>query len=309
MNILVTGGLGHIGSSLIRYLPNKFQFKYIYIVDNFISNRYSSLFDLKKNSNYDFYEIDISNQDIFKSLKNVNVVIHLASKTDAAQSGRYKKEFYKNNFNATKNIVEFCNKTKAKLIFASSTSVYGPQSNKVDELCGKHDLNPQSPYANVKLKEEKYISENLKKTNYLILRLGTIYGVSTGIRFHTAVNKFCLQASLNQPLTVWKTAYTQVRPYLGLDDFNRSIIHILKNKIFDNNIYNVVSYNLSVKEIINKIRKFKKKLKITYVDHEIMNQLSYEVSNNKFKNTKFKFKSNLELHIEKTLNLFENSKK
>ena len=53
--------------------------------------------------------------------------------------------FYKNNFNATKNIVEFCNKTKAKLIFASSTSVYGPQSNKVDELCGKHDLNPQSP--------------------------------------------------------------------------------------------------------------------------------------------------------------------
>ena len=217
------------------------------------------------------------------------------------------KEFYNNNFNATKNIVELCNKKSSKLIFASSTSVYGPQTNVVDENCKNSDLNPQSPYAHVKLKEEKYIKRYLRN-NYLILRLGTIYGTSPGIRFHTAVNKFCFQAALNQPITVWKTAFNQVRPYLGVDDFNRSIIHILRNDLVSDNIFNIVSYNLSVHDIINKIKIYKKKLKISFVSHEIMNQLSYNVLNTKFKNTKFNFKSDLEKQIKNTIELFDNAK-
>ena len=44
---------------------------------------------------------------------------------------------------------------------------------------------------------------------FIILRFGTIYGVSSGMRFHTAVNKFCYQAAFNKPLTVWKTALNQ----------------------------------------------------------------------------------------------------
>ena len=56
-----------------------------------------------------------------------------------------------------------------------------------------------------KIEEEKYIRRKLK--NYVILRLGTIVGVSNGMRFHTAVNKFCYQSSLNQPLTIWKKFY------------------------------------------------------------------------------------------------------
>ena len=306
MNILITGALGHIGSSLLRYLPSKYKFENIYLVDNFVSNRYYSLFRLKKN-NYEFYELDISKKFSNKIFKKIDLVIHLAAKTDAAQSSKFKKEFYNNNFNATKNIVELCNKKSSKLIFASSTSVYGPQTNVVDENCKNSDLNPQSPYAHVKLKEEKYIKRYLRN-NYLILRLGTIYGTSPGIRFHTAVNKFCFQAALNQPITVWKTAFNQVRPYLGVDDFNRSIIHILKNDLVSDNIFNIVSYNLSVRDIINKIKIYKKKLKISFVNHEIMNQLSYNVLNTKFKNTKFNFKSDLEKQIKNTIELFDNAK-
>ena len=67
-----------------------------------------------------------------------------------------------------------------------------------------NNLFAQSPYARTKINEERYIKKNLKK--YIILRLGTIVGVSEGMRFHTAVNKFCYQASLNQPLTIWKNS-------------------------------------------------------------------------------------------------------
>tara|TARA_Y100001970_G_scaffold149443_1_gene183378 strand:+ start:18738 stop:19664 length:927 start_codon:yes stop_codon:yes gene_type:complete len=307
MKVLITGCLGHIGSSLIRYIPKKNKFNKIYIIDNFYSNRYSSLFDLDKNANYKFINCDLSKNKLENIIKeNIDLVIHLAARTDAAQSSKFKKEFYSNNFNATKNIINFCNIKKAKLVFASSTSVYGPQSNIVDENCSLKELKPQSPYANVKLKEEKYIKKNLINSEFLILRLGTIYGNSPGIRFHTAVNKFCLQSSLDEPITVWKTAYNQVRPYLGLDDFNRAIIHIINNDIELNQVYNLISHNLSVKQITNIIKTYKPNLKIKFVSHEIMNQLSYEVLNNKFVNTKFKFKSNINLEIKKTLKLLSN---
>ena len=107
-----------------------------------------------------------------------------------------------------------------------------------------------------KIKEEKYIRENLKK--YVILRLGTIVGISEGMRFHTAVNKFCYQASLNQPLTIWKKFYDKKRPYLTLEDFYNCLNFIIKNKYFSNETIDVVTKNYTVKEIIDLIEIFKK---------------------------------------------------
>ena len=207
----------------------------------------------------------------------------------------------KNNKKATINIIEYCNITNSKLIFASSTSVYGPQTNIVSENSSIKNLNPQSPYAKIKLDEERLIQKKLKKKNsYLILRLGTIYGFSPGIRFHTAINKFCLQACMEENLTIWKTAFNQRRPYLGLDDLNRAINHILKNNLIKNELYNILSHNLKVSDIVKVINQ-RKKIKKTYVNHPIMNQLSYTISKDKFCNTGFKFKSNLRLEINKTM--------
>ena len=125
-------------------------------------------------------------------------------------------------------------------------------------------LFPQSPYAKIKLKEEKIIKANLKSGKYAIIRLGTIVGVSSGMRFHTAVNKFCYQASLNKEITIWKSAYEQVRPYATVDDFCKVIIYFIKNlNKVENDIFNLVSKNLSVKQIINFIKR--KKVRIKFV--------------------------------------------
>ncbi len=300
MKILITGALGHIGSSLLRHMSKNKKVKFIYLIDNMSSNRYCSLFNLPKHTLYKFLNIDLKKISV-DQIPKADFVIHLAAKTDAAQSKEYKNEFYTNNLAATKKIINYCLKTKAKLIFASSTSVYGPQSNLVDEYCDASELKPQSPYADIKLIEEKLIQKRLKNKNFYILRLGTIYGFSPGIRFHTAVNKFIFQSSQDLPLTVWKTAFNQKRPYLSLSDFNRAINHIINNRVLPNHIYNIVSLNLTVKQIVNSIKKFKNKIKIKFVNHPIMNQLSYEVSNNKFQSTRFKFLSKLDNDIKLTL--------
>ncbi len=71
MNVLITGGLGHIGSYLIRMLPEEFN---ITVVDNLLTHRYCSLFDL--NRNIKFYDMSVSE---FNNLENIDTVIHLAA--------------------------------------------------------------------------------------------------------------------------------------------------------------------------------------------------------------------------------------
>ena len=307
MKILLTGGLGHIGSYFIETITKKKKFELI-VLDSLKTQRYSSLFNFSKNCKFVFIEEDVKNLNKIKNkLKKVDIVIHLAALTDAANSMGRQKEFIENNYKATLEVVKFCIKNKSKLIYMSSTSIYGTQKKIVDESCSDEDLMPQSPYAISKFKEEKLLLEKSKKLGLrmIILRLGTIFGVSKGIRFHTAVNKFCYQAAKGEKLTVWKTALNQKRPYLDIKDASNAVSHIIKNNMFDNKIYNVLTNNFTVKDIIFIIKKYLPSTKFKYVNNPIMNQLSYEISNRKFINKKFKFKGNVNLQIKKTLHLFK----
>ena len=101
----------------------------------------------------------MSNSQTLKHIPKVDVVLHLASLTNAVSSINNYKKFYENNFYSFVNIFNFCKKKRAKLIHISSTSVYGSQNNQVDENCSEFELRPQSPYAHTKLKEEMLISE------------------------------------------------------------------------------------------------------------------------------------------------------
>ena len=125
----------------------------------------------------------------------------------------------KNNFGIFKKICNFCHKKKCKLIHLSSTSVYGSESGIVDETSKK--LNPESPYAEIKILEENFLKK--QKFDYITLRLGTITGISNGMRFHTAVNKFCLNTVLRQKLPIWNNAIDKHRPYLSLNDAANTI--------------------------------------------------------------------------------------
>ena len=305
MKILVTGALGHIGSKLIRDLSSITNIKNIYLIDDLRTQRFNSLMLLSKKGKYKFYDETLSKENLDLLVKKSDFIIHLAAITDAASSFGKFNQLKKNNLDNTKLVTYFCSKYKKKLIFISSTSVYGSNDKIMYE--DENNLNPQSPYAKIKISEEKYINKFIKekKINAVILRFGTILGYSIGMRFHTAVNKFCYNASLGKPLTVWKTALNQKRPYLGINDACSSIIFFINNPKFFNNTYNVLSSNLTVKDIINYI-KLVKKVKVNFVNSKIMNQLSYEVSVDKLKKLQFKFKDNLKFLIKEEMKYLQN---
>jgi len=311
LKIIVTGAIGHIGSYIIRDLGIKFPRSEIVMIDNMMTQRFPSLFNLPNKSNYSFIEGDVKNIDLNKIFKGADVVIHLAAITDAAGSFDKAEELEANNYQSTLKVAIACINSDSSLIALSSTSVYGTQNDVVDEDCLESELQPQSPYAATKLKEEELINSLVinKGLKAVHCRFGTIFGSSPGMRFHTAVNKFCWQATMGQPISVWRTAYDQKRPYLDLIDASNSIIHIIEKNIFDGRIYNVLTQNSTVRNVVDIIREFIPSLEVEFVDTKIMNQLSYEVLSNRFKSTGFVFSGDLKRGIKETIFLLKSANK
>ena len=304
MKIMVTGALGHIGSRFIHALKPS-HFDEVWLVDNLSTQRYASLFNLPKGVKFTFIEDDINSADLNKYFEGIDVVLHLAAITDATSSLDKQELVERVNFHGTEKVAHACIKNDCKLIFPSTTSVYGTQDEIVDERCSIEQLKPQSPYADSKLKAEQLLMRlgQDNKLSFVICRFGTVFGTSTGMRFHTAVNKFIWQACLGKPITVWRTALHQHRPYLDLTDAIRAISFITGRNLFDNNVYNIVTANATVGEVINIICESIPTVKIEYVDSRIMNQLSYNVSNEKFKEAGFRFTGNLAKGIMETIKL------
>ena len=305
MKILITGGLGHIGSYVLENI-NKIKFvKKIYVIDNLATNRYCSLFNLPKtNKKIYFYQNDLSFNGALKNFKKVDIVLNLASLTDAESSLKIKKKIYRNNLGIFKNIINYCKKNSSKLIHISSTSVYGEQKGLVNESCKK--LRPKSPYAEVKVIEENILKRNKNKIKFISYRFGTISGISKGMRFHTAINKFCLYAFLRKPLPIWKSMMNKPRPYLSLRDAFKVIKFTIENNFFGNETFNILSENLTLKKIISYFKKNNKKIKIKYETSKLINQYSYKVSNEKFTKKALLLKSNISHDVNSTLKIFRN---
>jgi UDP-glucose 4-epimerase len=275
------------------------------MVDNMMTQRFPSLFNLPALGSYRFIEADVTTSALHPLFEGAHTVVHLAAITDAAGSFDKAAQVESNNYEATLKVAEACAASGARLIMLSSTSVYGTQNSVVSEECSIDELKPQSPYAATKLKEEALIARmsTEKSLRAVCCRFGTIFGASPGMRFHTAVNKFCWQAVIGKPITVWRTAYEQKRPYLDLVDAARAIYFLIRRDVFDWRVYNVLTVNATVRQIVEAIREFVPDLEVEFVDNRIMNQLSYEVSCERFVGLGFSFSGDLRRGIGQTIAL------
>ena len=296
MKVLVTGGLGHIGSYILKRIISLKIIDKVYVVDNISNQRYNVLFKLS-NKKIKFIYGDLSKNETIKIIPKADITLHLASKTNAEESFENKKEIIKNNLGAFKSVVSYCKKNNSKLIHISSTSIYNPKTNFITEL---EKPCPQSPYAEIKLKEEKILKKS-KNIKFITLRFATISGYSDGMRFHTVVNKFCFNSVMNIPIPIWGSALNLVRPYLSLKDAYKVITYLIKKNYFDNSFYNVLSENRTLKEILKIIKKYSFNTKIKFIKSKILQRASFKTSKRKIQSLGINLNSKIENDIRETL--------
>ncbi|MDP6416627.1 MAG: SDR family oxidoreductase [Gammaproteobacteria bacterium] len=307
MHVLVTGGLGHIGAALIRHLAESRRVRAITILDNLLTQRYASLFDLPKEGDYTFVEGDVLEpEDVARAMRGVDAVVHLAAITNAENSFDISEQVQAVNCGGTRNVVEACIQQGVRpLVFPSTTSVYGPVSGIAREECDRSELCPQSPYAASKLAAEDEILAATKKGEIsgVVLRLGTIFGPSPGMRFHTAVNKFVFFAVTGRALTVWSDAVELVRPYLALEDGVAAIEFMLERPEAAGQVYNVVTLNATLDQVIDTVRSNIPSVEIEYTKTRLLNQVSYHVDDKKIRELGFSYSGNLADGVKETFDL------
>jgi len=301
MKIIVSGALGHIGSALVREQTLVNACNEIVIIDNLSTQRYGSLFDLPSGTKYSIYQGDVAQQLTSALAESADAVIHLAGITEPLASVADPNWLFDNNLRITKHVTDTCAAVGTPLVFTSTTSVYTSGAAVVDETCT--DLAPASPYAKCKLEEEAYVMHGMRNVDKTIFRLGTIFGVSAGMRFHTAVNRFCWQAACGQPIEVWSTAMDQLRPYLALSDATSVLSRTVLERIYTGEVVNAVTCDATVREVLTAIADFGCVTDVRRVDSAVMNTLSFRTSVEKAVSLGFVFRGDLHRDVFDTLRL------
>ena len=244
MNILITGGAGFIGSHLSERLLENSKNK-ITVIDNFDDYyprklKEANIKDFIGNENYVFYEADINNPDKLKQIfadNSFDIVIHIAAKAGVRNSIKNPIDYAKTNIIGTLNILECMKEYNVKkLIFASSSSVYG--NSESDTFSEDLDISkPISPYAATKASCEQflYTYSHLYGINVVALRFFTVYGPKQ--RPDLAINKFVRCIKEDKPVTIYGNG-DNVRSYTYISDIIDGILAAIK-------------YNKSAFEIIN----------------------------------------------------------
>jgi len=251
MKYAVTGGAGFIGSHLVKNLVERGN--EVIVIDNLNTGKKENIEKISKK--IDFFEIDIRDFSAVEDiLKNIDGIFHEAALASVQDSFRIPDEFFEVNVNGTENIFKIGKKLGIKIVYASSSSVYGnPIRIPIKESDGK---NPFNPYAKTKLEgdklAEKYAKNGLKVIG---LRYFNVFGPRQSKEYAGVIKLFLerIQQGLS-PLI--NGDGLQVRDFVYVDDVVNANILAMESNI-DGEFFNIgTNSTISVLDLANIIIKF-----------------------------------------------------
>ncbi len=317
--IIVTGGLGFIGSNLIELLLKK-NFNVINVDKATYSSNIYNVKEFKKSKKYKFIKLDIKN----KKFKNILFrykpigIFNLAAETHVDRSIDNPDSFIQSNvvgvYNLLENFKNYSKFNKSKLIHISTDEVYG------DILTGrsheKYPYQPSSPYAASKAASDHLVSAYVR--TYKIPAIVTNCSNNYGPKQHPEklIPKLIYNILNNKPLPIYGKG-TNSREWIYVKDHCEALIKVFqKGKLGE--FYNIGSNknlnNLEVcKKLIkvsNQLHSLGKNIKINFVKDRPGHDIRYALNSNKIKNKlKWKPKTSFEKGIKLTFDWYNNNKK
>ena len=275
-NILVTGGAGYIGTHLVEMLLDD---NYnVTILDNFTFGD-SSIAHIKNHPKLTIIDGDVANiKDLVKAVKNNRYVIALAAIVGDPASSIDAEETLNLNYESSKILTEICNFYEVeKLVFASSCSVYGASTS--GYLTEESPLNPVSLYARTRIYSENYILDNSNTVSPTILRLSTVFGFSSRMRYDLVVNTLLIRALRDKKFSVF--GGDQWRPFVHCNDVAKAFKLVIESdkKLTHQQIFNVGSddMNFTIDQIGDKVSARFPNAEYNKVDEDV-DKRNYKVS-------------------------------
>ncbi len=298
--ILITGGLGYIGTELCKLYSGVSWHHKIVVMDNrFISERVNQL----RNWNIDFIHGDILDKEIvLKNFQDADIVHHLAGITDVprtkSESSSGKDEKIKSvGENGTQNILDAIS-SKCKIIFPSTHVVYEGIEKVKNDIKEDEETKPVLSYSSSKAFNEKQLKESGK--NYVILRLGSVYGYSTDTaRIDIMPNLFSKISSQNGTLRLFAGG-KQIKSLVPLVDVARCFKFMEEKEKIKSETFNLTKDTVTVKEVAQICKKHNPKITLRETNDEIPN-LGFSLLNKKLLNTGFEFLYGLDESIKEMI--------
>jgi len=286
--IVITGGLGYIGTELCKIYSGYSWNDEITVIDNrFVSERVNQL----RNWNMNFVQGNILDKEIIKKYcKDADIVHHLAGITDVPRvksESSFEKDDLINKVaeEGTQNILDVISEN-CKIIMPSSHVVYeGLESIKKD-INENEKTCPVLSYGKSKAINEEQLKKSGK--NYIILRLGSVYGYSTDTaRIDIMANFFAKTASQNGTLRLFAGG-KQIKSLVPLIDVARCFKFMEEKEDIQKQLFNLTKDTVTVKQVAEICKKYNPKINLRETNDEIPN-LGFSLSNKKILKTGFKF--------------------
>ncbi len=305
-NIVITGGLGYIGMELCKiYSGESWNSKITVIDKNFFSERVNQL----TNWNIKFFQGDILDKKfITYHIKDADIIHHLAGITDVAYVKKDENKerdnlIRKTAIDGTQNILDAMKKN-SKIIFPSTHVVFEGLKKTKYNIIESEKPKTFLAYSTSKVINEKQIKNS--KKNYIILRLGSVYGYSgDSTRINIMPNLFSKIASQNGKIKLFSGG-KQIKSLTPLIDVARCFKY-MEEQDFNKEVYNLTKETVTVKEVAELCKQYNNKLVLESTNDEIPN-LGYTLSNKKILQTGFKFLYGLEENIKEMIHKWSEKK-
>ena len=287
--IVITGGLGYIGTELCKLYSGESRFKDITVIDSrFVSERVKQLRDWGIN----FKQGHILDGQFMKEvLKDADVVYHLAGITDVAytktESNEQKdKEIREIGIDGSRNVINHVSK-ECKIIFPSTHVVYEGFNETKFDITEEVEPTPILTYSVGKVATERELKTS--DNNYVIVRLASVYGYSSDtMRINIMPNLFSKIASQDGAIRLFSGG-VQYKSLVSVFDVVRCLKFVGENKSISKQIFHCSNENMTVKEVAELCRDINPDVELIETDDEIPN-LGYTISNSKLLSTGFRFR-------------------
>tara|TARA_B100000029_G_scaffold295072_1_gene288407 strand:+ start:29 stop:2578 length:2550 start_codon:yes stop_codon:yes gene_type:complete len=295
--IVIVGALGYLGTELCKLYSGESWFHNIVAIDSrFVSKRVNQL----KEWNIKFYQGHILDKDFLKEkLADADIVHHLAGVTDVAyvkkeSNPEQDEKIKKIAIEGTNNILNSISK-KCKIIFPSTHVIYEGLKETKKDIKEDQTPCPILVYSSSKVQNEKDIKNSGK--NYVILRLGSVYGYSSTdtMRINIMPNLFSKITAQDGIINLFAGG-KQIKSLVPLIDVVRCMKFMEQNKEIEKETFNLTKETVTVKQVADICKKYNSRVVIKTTEDEIPN-LGYALSNEKLLKTGFKFLYNLEESI------------